>query len=690
MQRLRYLPRLVGLSAVAGVLLALIVTPAAVGLGLLSNQVRDSVADISPDLVTGPLPSVTTMTDKDGAPIAYLYDQYRVPAATSAISAAMKAAVVAIEDRRFYQHGAVDWQGALRALVNNEAGGDRQGASTLTEQYVKNYELYVAAKTDTQRREATEPTIARKLREARIAVQLERQLSKDEILTRYLNIVYLGNNAYGVGAAAHQYFDTTPDQLTVAQAALLAGMVQSPTNYDPLHHPQDALARRNMVIRQMQQQGMITEAQQTTALAAPLGVADRPTAPPNGCIAAADAAFFCEYVIDYLRQAGITPEQLNTGGYTIRTTLDRSVLAKVKAAVDAEVPPKTPHVADVMSVVAPGPDKHRVLAMAANRTYGVDPSQLETSFGLPYQPENFGAGSVYKIFTAATAMEQNGLGIDSIIDVPPSGYTSPIYKNGSGKSIPVRNDGSYADRMTLQDALAFSPNTAFVKLEETTGVPPVVDMAVRLGLKSLASTPATSQPGSESIADQVKSQKQASFTLGVTPTSDVELANVDATLASHGVWCPPSPIEQIIDSTGKPVAVREQACTQAIAPQIADTLLTGMSKDDQGGGTSAAAAGSVGWDRPVAAKTGTTQEYKSAAFVGVTPQLAGAVIVFDDSSAPRPICDGAPPYSCGYGNIYGGKVPARTFYGAMTAILAGQPPLPLPPVDPRYVGGAKG
>jgi CheY-like chemotaxis protein len=127
---------------------------------------------------------------------------------------------------------------------------------------------------------------------------------------------------------------------------------------------------------------------------------------------------------------------------------------------------------------------------------------------------------------------------------------------------------------------------------------------------------------------------------------------------------------------------------QAIAPQIANTLLTGLSKDDQNGGTSAAAAGSVGWNRPVAAKTGTTQEYKSAAFVGTTPQLAGAVIAFDDSSAPKPICDGNPPYSCGYGNIYGGKVPARTFYRAMQAILAGQPPLPLPPVDPRYVGGS--
>ncbi len=242
----------------------------------------------------------------------------------------------------------------------------------------------------------------------------------------------------------------------------------------------------------------------------------------------------------------------------------------------------------------------------------------------------------------------------------------------------VRNAGNYPTQLSLTDALAQSPNTAFVELEGRTGVAPVVDMAQRLGLTSLAA-------GSPSIADVARAQKQASFTLGVSPTSDVELANVAATIASHGIWCPPSPIASVTDRDGAPVALAEPACRRAVDPGLADTLMNGLSRDAVPGGTSAAAAASSGWDRPIAAKTGTTQRYQSAAFVGATPQLAAAVIVFDDSATPGPICDGSPPRSCAGGTIFGGTVPARTFYRAMGGILAGEPVLPLPPVDPRYL-----
>jgi len=156
--------------------------------------------------------------------------------------------------------------------------------------------------------------------------------------------------------------------------------------------------------------------------------------------------------------------------------------------------------------------------------------------------------------------------------------------------VPGANAGTYPDHLSMQDALGTSPNTAFVKLEEFTGVAPVVDMAVKLGLRSLASTPATNQPNSPSVADVIKSQNQASFTLGPTPTSVLELANVGATLGSSGMWCPPTPIESITGPDGRPVPVAEPPCEQAVEPTLADTLMTGLSKDDQGAGTSAAAA----------------------------------------------------------------------------------------------------
>lgn len=689
------LARMLGLCLVAGVILAGVSFPLVGGIGLISNDASDTVSATSSDLAAGQLPLVTTVTDRQGAPLAYLYDQNRQPTPIESIAPTMKAAIVAIEDRRFYEHDGVDWTGTLRALATNQsAGSTQQGASTLTQQYIKNYQLYVTAKTQSERLKATEPTYARKLREVRVALQLERQLAdgrtkaeaKDEILQRYLNVVFLGNNSYGVGAAARTYFNTTPDRLTIPQAAMLAGMVQSTAAFDPVAHPQAATGRRNEVINQMAGQGMITQAQAQEATASPLGVVSPLATPANGCIGAGEAAFFCKYVVDYLGDAGISAEQLNRGGYTIRTTLDRNALTAMSAALQREVPARQRNVANVMAAVTPGGDRHEVLAMGANRVFGVDGSALETSYGLPWEPVNLGAGSVYKVFTAATALDK-GLGINYRMQIPPDGYASPIYRDGSGNPFPVRNAGSYEPVLSMTDALAQSPNTGFVKLMEYTGVAPVVDMAVKLGMRSLAESQGA---GGKSIAETAKEQNQGSFTLGVTPTSVLELSNVGATLGSHGRWCPPTPILAMTDSSGHPVPVSEQPCEQVVPPTLADTLMTGLSKDDQPGGTSSGAAAENGWTRPMSGKTGTTQENKSAAFLGFTPGVSGAVITFDDSSSPRPLCDGggdSPPYPCGDGNIFGGKTPARTWYKTMTPLLAAAPAQPLPPTDPRYVSG---
>ncbi|MET0190583.1 MAG: transglycosylase domain-containing protein [Pseudonocardia sediminis] len=677
--------QLAALVVVGGVLLAGILFPVVGGGGILAKQVAESATETSGSIRSGILPSATVMTDSSGAPVAYFYDQYRLTVPSERISVAMKAAIVAIEDRRFFEHGGVDPVGVARALVNNSEGASQQGASTLTEQYVKNYDLYVTARTEAEKQAAVAPNYARKIKEAELAVSLDHQLTKDQILTGYLNLVYFGHGAYGVQAAAQAYFGVDASALTVPQAALLAGMVQSPGPYDPTRHPDAAKGRRDIVIEQMRQAGSIDPAQAARSTASPLGVKPDPSVPGEGCTGAGDAGYFCDYVVHYLTEAGMSQQQLIDGGYTIATTLDRRQLGSLKAAIDGQVPADQPHVADVMSIVAPGATSHPVTAMAANRTFGN--AEGQSAYGLPYEPENLGAGSVYKIFTAATALEQHDIGIDSIIPVPPDGYASPIYRNGDGSSVPVGNAGKYPPQLSLTDALAESPNTAFVKLEETTGIPPVVDMAVRLGLTSLAESSSDGGDDSPSIATTTKDQRLGSFTLGVTPTSALELANVQATLASHGTWCPPTPLQSVTGQDGRPVPITQAACTQAIAPGIADTLLNGMSKDDQPGGTSAAAARTMNWTRPIAAKTGTTQEYKAATFVGTTPTLAGAAIVFDDSSSPKPICEGSPPHTCGEGNIYGGMAPARTWYRAMGDILGDSPVVPLPAPDPEYLTG---
>jgi membrane peptidoglycan carboxypeptidase len=685
---------LLGLCLLAGVVAAGLSYPLVAGAGLAANEASDNLSGLSAELIAGSLPQTTTITDSRGTPIAHLFAQDRELVTAGQVAPAMVAALIAVEDRRFFEHEGVDWAATMRAVLANAAsGGIEQGASTLTQQYVKNYTLYVLANSDAERLQAVEQTPARKLREVQIALQLEQQLTKNEILTRYLNTVYWGNGAYGIKAAARTYFGVTPDLLTIPQAAMLAGMVRSTSGFDPVRHPAAARERRDLVIKLMQEQGMIDDEQAQAALTAPLGIAAPLGTWPNGCLGSGDNGFFCSYVIAHLAAAGIPRTQLERGGYTIRTTLDPDAMAAMNASLRAQVPPDSPDAANVMAIVAPGGDKHRVLAMGSSRVFGLDAAARQTSYGLPYEPVNLGAGSVYKIFTAATALEK-GLGINTEIEVPPGGYASPIYRDGNGRPIPVQNAGSYPGRLPLTDALAQSPNTAFIRLMEFTGVPPVVDMAVRLGMRSLATTPfvdpATRRPTDRSIAEVTKAQRQASFTLGVTPTSVLELANVGATLASAGRWCPPSPVESITDPAGHPLPVPEAPCEQVVEPGLANTLLVGLSKDDKPGGTAAGAAAQFGWNRPLAGKTGTTQVHQSAAFFGVVPQMAGAVITFDNSANPRPLCDGpGAPFACRSGNIFGGKTPAQTWFGTMQPLLAAKPVEPLPPTDPRYVEGGE-
>ncbi|MDA3624876.1 transglycosylase domain-containing protein [Saccharopolyspora sp. WRP15-2] len=689
--------KLFGLCVLAGVLVAGLLFPITGSLGVVSNRASDAVNSISADLMTKEPPLVTTVTDKDGRPISYLFDQDRTPAAPDQIADTMKAAIVAIEDRRFFDHQGVDWAGTLRAAMTNQvSGGISQGGSTLTQQYVKNYLVHVVAGGDpVKQHKAIEQTPARKLREMRIALQLEKQLSKEEILTRYLNVVPYGNQAYGISAASRTYFGTTPDQLTIAQAALLAGMVNSPSALNPENNPDEALNRRNLVIKAMEDQQRITPEAADEARNSPLGLVQPLQSIPNGCVGAGPAdGFFCKYVIDYLERAGFTEEQLRTGGYTIRTTLDEKATTAAKAAAEKGVPKTTKGIANVMSVVEPGKEKHRVRALVANRDFGLDASQGQTAYALPSGVIKFGAGSVYKVFTSAAAMEK-GMGIYNTIQAPGS-YTSSVYKNGTAPYTVGNAEGVSPGPRTLQKALATSPNTAFVALEERAGLDQTVDMAVRLGMRqTLQNYTASGDPlganGSSGVsqADFVKQHNIGAFTLGYAPTSPLEISNVGATIMSGGTWCPPTPIEQILDRNGNPVSITEDPCEQVVDEPLANALAVGMSQDDKPGGTAAAAASGAHWTRPLASKTGTTESYQSAGFLGATPQYSGAVLTFSDGTSPQGICDTDPPRLCGVngGNIYGGKVPARTWFDAMNVIHEGLPVAQLPPTIERYENG---
>ena len=680
----------------ASVVAAALMFPVVGGFGLVSNRASDVVANGSAQLVEGEVPGVSTMVDAKGNIIAWLYSQRRFEVPTDEIANPMKLAIVSIEDKRFAEHNGVDWKGTLTGLSGYMSGNiDTRGGSTIEQQYVKNYQLLVIAQTDAEKRAAVETTPARKLREIRMALTLDKTFTKPEILTRYLNLVSFGNNAFGVQDAAQTYFGINASELNWQQAALLAGMVQSTSTLNPYTNPDGALARRNLVLDTM----IENIPQEAEALRAakeqPLGILPQPQELPRGCIAAGDRAFFCDYALDYLARAGISKEQVARGGYLIRTTLDPDVQAPMKSAIDGIASPDIDGIASVMSVIRPGKESHPVLAMASNRTYGLNTEAGETMQPQPFSLVGDGAGSTFKIFTTAAALEM-GMGINAQLDVPgqfqAKGLGSSDTPGCPRETWCVKNAGGYRGAMNVTDALATSPNTAFAKLISQVGVQRSVDMAVKLGMRSYA-LPGTARDydpqSNESLADFIKRQNLGSFTLGPFELNPLEFANVAATLSSGGMWCPPNPIDKVFDRHGTEVSVTTETCEQVVPEGLANTLANALSKDDQGAGTAAASAGSVGWDLPMSGKTGTTEAHRSSAFLGFTNTLAAANYIYDDSTEPGELCS-FPLRQCGSGNLFGGNEPARTWFEAMKPIANNFGEVRLPPTDPRYVDGAPG
>ncbi|HWC79717.1 MAG TPA: transglycosylase domain-containing protein [Pseudonocardiaceae bacterium] len=702
---------MVGLCLLAGVLLAGVMAPVFIGVGSLSNQVSDSVDSISADFATAQVPLVTTVTDSTGAPIAYLFDQYRLPVTFNQISPNMSSAIIAVEDKRFYSESGIDFKGAMRAALNNSSGGDTQGASTITQQYVKNYLVNIVDRNDKAAQAQDQAAdLARKIREAKIAMQLDQTMSKNDILTGYLNVVAFGSGGvgpFGVGAAAKAYFGTTADKLTVPQAALLAGMVNNPILYNPYKFPQEALTRRNLVIDRMVQNNALSEQDATAAKATPLDVLPGgPDIPSSTCYGAApDAGFFCDYALEYLEEAGFTKDQINSGGYTIKTTMDPNISNIAKNSVDGRVATTANGVANTFVILRPGSTSHDLLALVANRNYGTDASAGETTTNLPADVSDpFGAGSTFKLTTLAAAMENGVIGLNDSTPNPKSGcfqFLDPRYNKPYCAS---NDDATNPDPIPIRVALAISPNTAFVGLEQRTGMAKVLDMAYRLGLrKSLDanwvggdpnSATSKSEGGAYAIPQMQYFQTKPSFTLGTAALSPMELANVGATLDSGGMWCAPNPIASVTDRYGKAVPVQQQPCEQVIPAAEANTIVSGMGQDTTSQGTSGAAAAAANWTRPTAAKTGTTQQNESVGFLAMVDGYATSSIVFADGSHPGKICNTTPPRlatdgSCG-GGAFGGTVAAPTMFNAFNQILAGQGDIGLPGADPAYLNGSSG
>ncbi|KAB3522628.1 penicillin-binding protein [Corynebacterium zhongnanshanii] len=694
-EKLTALSTLIAAILVAGVLMSVALLPlagaAGWGINASSRTMNSNLQDIG---YNTSLPLVSTMTDREGEPIAYFYDQYRVPVASDKISQEVKDSIVAIEDRRFYEHSGVDLRGTLRAMVSNvTSGGVAEGASTLDQQYVKNYLYYIAADSHEQAEEAVKTSIPRKLREMKMASEVDQRFSKDEILTRYLNLISYGQGAFGIEAAARTYFGVHASHLTVPQAAFLAGVVQSTAGLDPYAHPDAALQRRNAVLQARVATGTLSQADADRYAQEPLGVLEQPQRLQGGCIGAGDNGFFCDYALQWLEDHGLSQEDIMRGGYTITTTLDATAQQQAVQQSRLRVHPQAEGVASVSSFITPrssgrsgSATTHDVRAMASSRVYGLDAESKQTVLPLTHSLQGNGAGSVFKIFDAAVALE-HGAGLDTKLDVPKRVEVSGMGDGGAAGCLPgmycVENAADYRPQLTLREALATSPNTPFVELAQTVGMQRIVDLSVDLGLRSYATKGSFSQ--GVSIAEQMKKDNNASYVLGPTPINPLELSNVAATLADGGRWCEPRPVVKVTDRDGKPMKLTSTPCQQVLERPVADALANALGEDTVKGSAQGAAQ-ATGFGSPISAKTGTTESNMSAAFVGFTPTWAGSTYIFNDGSTTLPLCT-SPARQCMNGDMFGGKEAAETFLATTNNLLGYVGAPMLPPFDPRFLAG---
>jgi membrane peptidoglycan carboxypeptidase len=593
-------------------------------------------------------PSVrSTVYAADGREVATFFSEYREPVRLDQVSPVMRKTILAVEDARFYEHGALDVKGTLRALMRNTSTGEvREGGSSLTQQYAKNL-LLANARTDEERRRVTAPTVFRKIRELRHALHLEQTMSKDQIFEGYLNIAYFGAGAYGIQAAAKRYFGKDASKLTVDEAALLAGITKNPYAYDPILNPQNAKARRDTVLARMTELKLITEEERKRISASPLKLRPKPIR--GGC-STSQAPFFCLYVYNEVvrllskgdpKKTQHARELLQKGGYQIRTTLDLDGQRGVQRAVNAHTSPDSTRVA-AEAVVEVGTGHLKTLAVS--KRFGF--KKPATTLNLAADMEHGGgvgvsAGSTFKIFTLLAALEK-GMPVKTSFEAPGSMQIGG-YRDCKGRPLPpwkVKNSHeSESGKFDLRTGTAQSVNTFYAKLQQKVGICNAVKMAHRFGMKR---------------ADGKPLQEVPSQVLGSNEIDMVHLAAAYAGIANHGVYCPPVVLLEVTDPNGKKLALPKSECKQVVDRRTADTAYDIMRSVFKGKGT----ASGVGQpSERVAGKTGTCENFSCAVFAGISRNLSAAVAYWDYRGGFK-----YPVYG-----VYGAGIPASIWSSSLSA-----------------------
>jgi penicillin-binding protein 1A len=556
---------------------------------------------------------------KDGSLLGSIpSEKNRQPLTIKQMSPWLPKATVAIEDRRFYEHGGLDYRGILRAAVTNaERGRIVQGGSTITQQLVRN--LYIG---DERR------TLRRKLKEACLALRLSSAWSRDRILITYLNQVYYGNHAFGAEAAAQTYFSKRARDLTLPQAALIAGLPQAPSVYDPFRRPDAALERRNDVLRALGAAGYISPGLAARLTSVPLRLH------PGGLYTRIRQPYFFSYVEQQLiDQYG--PERVETGGLRVRTTIDPKLQSAARLAMKSVLKEKTDPSA---ALVAIDPRSGAIKAMEVDV-----PSGEHLQFNLAAQGHRQ-AGSAFKPFVLATAVKQ-GISLSSTFSGPPE-LTIPDERCYTGyEPWDVHNfaDES-AGTMDLRNAIAHSVNTIFAQLVLEVGPENVVQTAHAMGIVSPL-------------------QAVCSITLGTQPVSPLEMTSGYATLAAHGVHRTPQSLRWVRSPRGKVLPRDVARPVQALTENEADLVTSALQGVVQFGTGTAAGL----YDRPAAGKTGTAEDFQDAWFCGYVPQLVTCVwLGYPHRELPMYNVEG-------FAQVFGGSIPAAIWHDFMSVALENVP-----------------
>lgn len=622
-QYLTLLGAFVTTSVLTGVIAAGLVAPAATLAGATVTATPEVFDSLPAEFDILPPSEKSTIVTADNKVIASFYAENRIVVALEDISENLQKAIVAIEDKRFYDHKGIDPDGMARALVNNLQNRSTQGASTLTQQFVKNTLLENGLQKGNQELidQATEQTLTRKLKEIRYALALEQRMDKKQILAGYLNIAPFGPNVYGAEASAQRYFSHSAKELSINEAALLAGLVKSPVEYDPLTNPAAAQERRDIVLSEMKRQQIITPEEYDAAVAVPVADMLKPNLSKQGCGGAGSYAYFCDYVIQDLlksEQLGATIDErrrnLQRGGFTIKTTIDSRLQTLAQESVVKRVPYNFPGGVNSL-LVSTDPRNGQIRAMAQNTIY--EPPN-ETNPGATFNSlavgkehggaNGFTAASTLKPFTMLEFFKKGHSAWESVAgrssDIPVRDFKACGKNIDSNQIWSVGEAGNKSGSFNSIQATINSVNRAFA------------DMALKLdmcdimnGMRDLGIKKQNGEANDPYIPSNI---------IGVVATP-LQMTTAYGAFANSGIVCEPMAVTEVLDRDGTPMAKFTPSCRQGTDEVAARKVTSVLSQTAR-----SPLYGSVNIGRPMIAKTGTDDFNANLWVLGGTPQLITA------------------------------------------------------------------